>query len=193
MENLFETAPFSTKDIVSLKVLADNMDDQSLFTFCKTYKRFNEKICKDDNFWYNRLKTKYPFLMIFNKNQSWKEFYLKMSFYIGKLKEEFDIPYIPSEVFNPETIYKTNRFNKIAMYNHALYNAARAGDENLSNFLINKGANNWYIGLTGAARGGHKNLVDFFINKGAKDLFVAILQAKAGGHKDLVNYLESKI
>ena len=50
-----------------------------------------------------------------------------------------------------------------------LYKAAMAGDHELVDLFISKGARDWDGALRGASNGGHRELVDLFISKGATD------------------------
>ena len=77
--------------------------------------------------------------------------------------------------------------------NEAMINAALGGHQDLVNFFISKGANNWNRGMYGAAQGGHKDLVDFFISKGANSWNWGKNNALSGGHKDLVKFFKQKM
>ena len=76
--------------------------------------------------------------------------------------------------------------------NDGLIDAARAGNVELVNYFISRGANKWEWGLQGAAQGGHRNLVDFFIEKGAHFWKGALKAAKKGGHQELIVFFQSK-
>ena len=131
---------FKQFDKVALLALARNMDDKTLLTFCKTDKYFNSKICNNDSFWENRINEKYPFLVSFKtKEETWKNFYLEMIFYINKLKEEFGIPYIPTKDYNPRRFYYENKYRG-DIYNSAVYWAAEGGNMEIVNLMIEKSA-----------------------------------------------------
>ena len=64
-----------------------------------------------------------------------------------------------------------------------------------NNFIINfiqKGANNWDMGMRGTARGGSLDLVKFFTDKGAKDWDWNIQHTKHGD-KNLIEFFKQKL
>lgn len=75
-------------------------------------------------------------------------------------------------------------------WNDALEYAAMGGYKNIIDFLIQKGANNWQNGLNGATAGGQNKLIDFFISKGAEIGLHVELIAKSSGNKDTIAYIE---
>ncbi len=148
------------------------------------------KTFSDDKFFERVMRRKYPLLMEFKKT-TWKELYVRMTYYISLLKEKFDIPYIPTKGYNPETFYNKYKNSKY-IYDYAMFDAAIGGHKNLVEFFIKKGANDWNWGMRGAAEGGHKDLVEFFIDKGANNWNIGMYGAAEGGHKDLVEFFIEK-
>jgi hypothetical protein len=60
---------------------------------------------------------RYPSLLQFKKEkESWKLFYLKMIKAIAAMKEDFDIDYELSSVFDPDRVYNYLRLLKEAIY-----------------------------------------------------------------------------
>ena len=123
-----------------------------------------------------QIERRYPLLIEFKKpNETWQHFFVQMTYYIHKLDEDFEIPYIPTKGYNPRVLFnkedKYNEvlFNKEDKYNEAMKYAAQGGSLDLVKFFIDKGAKNWDYGMEGAAQGGSLDLVKFFIDKGAKD------------------------
>lgn len=108
MENYFK---YFDKNLINN--LSEKLDDKDLFKLCQTDKWFNKKICKDENFWKIRIKLKYPKLEIFKKEkETFHSFYIKMVYYIAKLKEEYNFDYMTDfssgeESNSPEDLYKT--------------------------------------------------------------------------------------
>jgi len=147
------------KDI-DLKIMAD-MDDRTLLEFCQTH-RYSRELCNNELFWKKRLTKKYG---IFNKNEdrTWKQFYMKIIYYL----------------------------DKYASLDEALYHISLEGIKNLDliRFFIARGAN-IDRGLLGATKAGHLNLVKFYINNGATNLFAAYLIATLTGHEEVARYLE---
>ena len=83
-----------------------------------------------------------------------------MTYYIHKLQEDFDIPYIPTKGYDPRVLF--NHYDK---YDQAMYYASQGGSLDLVKFFIDKGANHWDYGMYYAELGGHKDLVEFFKQK----------------------------
>jgi hypothetical protein len=92
------------------KLVLQNMDDRTLMNTMKANKSllkmgediFKERLRKA----YPLLYTKKPFL------ESYRNYYLKMMYYLGKLKEEFNVDYIPAPSFDPEALYRGFSMNK---------------------------------------------------------------------------------
>ena len=56
--------------------------------------------------------------------------------------------------------------------------------------MIEKGADDWWLGLCGAAKGGHISIVDLMIENGANNWDEAIFEAERRGHSGIVELLE---
>jgi Ankyrin repeats (3 copies) len=184
-------SPFKQLDIVALSALARNMDDKTLLSTCNSDKYFNSKICSDGNFWKRRMNEKYPLLVGFKKEETWKQFYLRMSYYIAKLEEEFGIPYISTKGYNPEEFYKRNK-DKRYIFNKAMYYAARGGHMEIVKLMIEKGVTDFNSGMRNAAEGGHMEIVKFLIEKGATGFSGAMAYAAKGGHMEIVKFMIEK-
>lgn len=93
---------YKDTDLLVLEIL----DDKSLFSVMQTNKAYSEL---PDSFFEKRTKQKYPYLAVYKPEyQTWKYFYIHNSYYIGKLKEEYDLDYVsfPGPNCKPEKIYK---------------------------------------------------------------------------------------
>jgi Ankyrin repeats (3 copies) len=184
--------PFKQFDKVALTALARNMDDKTLLSLCKTDKYFNSKICQDDSFWKRRLNEKYPLLSEYKKEtQSWKQFYLRMTYYISKLEEEFEIPYIPTKSYNPEDFYKIYIGGRY-IFDHAMDEAALGGHIDIVKLMIEKGATYFDDAMSEAGLGGHMEIVKLMIEKGATDFDRAMRFAADGGHMEIVKFMIEK-
>ena len=75
-------------------------------------------------------------------------------------------------------------------YNAALRSAALTGQRHVLDFLIQKGANDWQGALNYAVEGGRKELFDFFLLKGAKITEFTEISAEISGDKDIIAYVE---
>ena len=146
-------------------LILDNLDDKSLINFCLVNKEAN-RLCSIDSFWRNRLVRKYgeESLQFKSPERTWKQFYLSILKYWDD-RDDME---------------------------ESMLNAAEAGDKDLVDFFISKGADDWDSGMESAAEGGHKDLVDFFISKGANWWDWGMNGAARGGHKDLVDFFISK-
>lgn len=86
------------------KLVLEKMDDRTLMDTMKANKsllRMGEEIFRE------RLKNAYPLLYVKKPFlESYRNYYLKMMYYLGKLKEEFIVDYIPAASFDPEALYR---------------------------------------------------------------------------------------
>lgn len=144
--------------------IAKNADDRTILNMLCVNKKFS-----DPEFFKQVFQTKYPFLIKFKKEEeSWKEFYVKMIFYISKI-EERGFPYIPSENYDPRVYYEVfrktlgegepNRFEAALL----LIQAVRANDVPFVKYLLNTyRMNSFYIqsGLQWAEELGFSELID---------------------------------
>ena len=153
---------FSKIPDVDLKIMAD-MDDRTLLEFCQT-SQYARNLCKNEMFWKKRFIRQYG---AFSKNpdRTWKQFYLKIIYYL----------------------------DKYPILDDALYHVSIEGIRNLDliRFLLARGAN-IDQGLLGAAEAGYKNLVEFYVDNGAKGLFAAYVVANISGHVEIAQYLLSQ-
>jgi Ankyrin repeats (3 copies) len=182
--------PFKQFDIVALSSLASAMDDKTLLNFCNADKYFNSKICDDDAFWRRRLDEKYPLLVEFKKG-TWKEFYLRMAYYIFKLEEEFKIPYIPTKGYNPEDFYKEYKDNKY-IFDYVMDKAAYGGHMEIVKLMIEKGARYFDDAMRFAAKEGHMEIVKLMIEKGTAMFDDAMYWAAGEGHMEIVKLMIEK-
>ena len=58
--------------------------------------------------------------------------------------------------------------------------------------MIEKGANNWNVGLEGACEGGNKEIIELMIEKGANDLNWGLQIACNGGNKEIAKIMKQK-
>ena len=194
------------------ETLISSADDETVIQMLNANVNFRP----DDSFFERLMSRKYPLLMKF-KSGTWKQTYLKMVHYIAKLEEEFGIPYILSEDFNPEKFYKEwspyTRIYDIALVlavevgdmttvqklaDKALYldwvmiRAAFCGHIDIVKFLFDKGANDFDSGLMGAAEAGHIDIVQLMLDKGAQYYNSAFIEAARHKQRDVVQLLLDK-
>ena len=83
--------------------LLSRLDDKELFEILLLNKDF---LKLGSVFFEKRLKERYPFLLKFKpKNMNYTKYYLSIIYYIAKLKEEYDIDYVPAPSLNPKIFY----------------------------------------------------------------------------------------
>ena len=105
------------------------------------------------------MKNYYPSYYHLN-NQSWKDFYLKMVYYLSKLEELYGIPYISSEYFNPESFYKLYINSQKSALNMAMNFASDSGQMDIVELMVKKGADSYNSAIIYAAKGGHMDIPD---------------------------------
>ena len=141
------------------KILS-NLDDRSLLNFCRT-SQYGKTLCDNKLFWENR------FIKQFGRHKksdkiSWKDFYLKVVYYMDL--EKYNI-------------------------NTAMVASIKEGNPDLVRFFISRGADDFNSGLRQAAYYGNKTLVDMFIEYGANEFLAPSILASSQRHYDLGAYL----
>lgn len=92
--------------------LLKSMDDRTLMKTLLSLEN-TEILAKGEDIFKERLRNNYPYL--YEKKpflETYRNYYLKMMYYIGKLKEEFNIDYVPVLSFNPEGVYRGFKLRK---------------------------------------------------------------------------------
>lgn len=175
-----------TKDPYLL--IAEQADDRTILMMMSVNKYFY-----NDKFFETLMQKRYPFLAEFKRhNEPWRHFYIRMIHYISRIKEEFDIQYIPSPEFHPVQFYYSTKQHLKWGINEGLRLAAGIGDRKLVDYFISRGAIDLNWALRKAASGGHKDLVIYLIEKGATDLDGALPGAAYKGNTDIIRYLLSR-
>lgn len=181
---------------INSKIL-DELDDRELFNFCITDKSASA-MCTYEPFWMNRLRRRYPYLVEFKTiNETWKTLYLRMSYYITKLNEEYGIPYIPVKEYDPSKFYNENKEVGLLtsgsnIFKYRAMMIAIIGDSlDIVKQMIEKGVDDFDSGLREASSVNNKKIVDLFIKNGASDLNGAMSEAGKNGHLDMVKYLNN--
>jgi hypothetical protein len=73
-----------------------------------------------------------------------------------------------------------------------LIQACQRGNLDLAEWMIQKGANCWNLGLWGACWGGHQKLALLMIQKGADDENFGLWGACLAGHRELAEWMIQK-
>jgi Ankyrin repeats (3 copies) len=165
--------------------LTNFADDKTILNILSVNKKFHNEYS------FQRLiKRKYPLLIPFKK-ETWKELFLRMSYYISKLEEGFGIPYIPTKGYNPEQFYKDYRYRK-SIFDWGMIKASRGGHMEIVKLMIEKGPTYFDTSMAYAAEGGHMEIVKLMIEKGATDFDYAMANASKGGHMEIVKLMIEK-
>lgn len=172
-----------TKD--AYEYLLHFADDKDILNMLSVNKKF-----RDEKLFERIMKRKYPLLLNFKTpNETYKSFFIKMVFYISRLQEEYDIPYISVHGFNPKLFYTNYSKSPKYLINTVLNYAVLTGKLDLVQSLIDKGGN---LSLSSAVRSGNLNIVQLALEKGANDINEALYVASSYGHLNIVKYLIEK-
>ncbi len=58
-----------------LILIAMNLEYSDIISMCETHPKFNESICRNDTFWFNKLRRDYPNYQSFNIQSGYKDIY----------------------------------------------------------------------------------------------------------------------
>ena len=95
------------------------MDDRSLLEMMKTNKKFFRE---GELAFEKRMKQRYPELAKKKEDgERWSQFYLQNVYFLNKLKEEFNIDYVPVPFFNPEALYRVRKLDNTYNYDTNIY------------------------------------------------------------------------
>jgi Ankyrin repeats (3 copies) len=144
---------------------------------------------RNEMFFQRLIKRKYPLLIEFKK-ETWKELFLRMTYYIAKL-EILEIPYIPTKGYSPEEFYKDYKDRK-DIFDGAMRFAALGGNMEIVKLMIEKGSTDFNWAMRYAAEGGNMEIVKLMIEKGAIGFNSAMLDASEGGHMEIVKLMMEK-
>ena len=166
-------------------LILENLEDIDLVSYCKLNKEAN-KICNDQTFWYNRLRSRFPQIdlevMAKVKTASWSDVYIQMVQFVRSVNT---------------TNWLRNKEEVISFQdkNEALTFASQEGHIDIVKYLVENGAdiharNDWALIM--ASENGHLDIVKYLVNEGA-DIHVrkdwALRIASEKGHLDIVKYL----
>ncbi len=165
--------------------------DEDLLKVCSIDKRFWNDVC-DDDFLRRRLTSKYPGIEKYK--ETWKDFFLKATFYISKMKEDFGYDYTEGDFKKQYNILKNN-----VTYHYRAQAAAIQGELPIFLYSLKKGNLNIdakYYYLTAAAENGHLNIVRYLVESDLDLLHPyserALLYAVNNGHLNVVKYFIEK-
>ena len=172
-----------TKDMY--EYLLNFADDRTIINMLSVNKKFH-----DENFFERIMKRKYPDLIKYREdNETWKQLFVRMVYYISLMMEKFGIPYFVG--LNPIYI-----FNGIVDPLYIIITtAAKIG--NLEILKLRKFDNKAPIYfndmLEYAANAGHLNVIKYFLHeKPSRSRHIAIFAAYRGNTEIIKYLLENK-
>ena len=149
------------------EILSKLESDRDLLNACAVNK-YAWKLC-DDDFFRNRLASKYPDTIKYKNRKSWKEYYLKTIFYISRMFEEYNFVY---KTGDPQ-IYYDIMFKTLHIHNE-IYKAAANNYLDLVNFYLdnNPDFRALLIGnvLSGAASTNNMEMIQRFLKEASLDV-----------------------
>ncbi len=87
------------------RIILEQLDDRDLLQLMIVNKYVYN--LADENFWRNRLMSKYPSSSEFKRDQTWKEYYLSVVYYIDRLKNKYNYSYMKGD---PKEIYEDKEY-----------------------------------------------------------------------------------
>ncbi len=180
-------------------IILNNLDDKFLINYCRVNKSAN-KICKDENFWMNRVLTKFPYLPLniinrYRGDINWSEYYIdlsKISYdpdrYLREAYESYRLDWIMVALDNGATV--NNR--TVYMVNRGLEESVYLGNLGVVRFLVEHGAIPNIYPLMGASAAGNLDIVRYLVDNGAPIGRDAVRAAHERRRDDVVDYLVSQ-
>lgn len=122
-----------TKD--TYEYILNFADDRTILNMLSVNKKF-----RDEALFERIVKTRYPLLAKYIHYDTWTNYYIEMVYYLSKLEEEFDFPYIQSPDFNPRTLYKFFKENPSprTTITIGIYLASKSGDASMIKYFLDR-------------------------------------------------------
>ena len=166
-----------------------HVEDKELLKFCMIDKKTWNSVC-DDDFLRRRLSGKYSGIEKYKKEkESWKRFFLKALYYIGKMKEKHEYDYSSGDFKEQYYILEDYKGNSL------LFAATERGILDLVKYSLKNGVDinaNSGLALKTAIQKRNLNLVKYLVQHGAViniDGNMPLMEAVRQGNLDIVKYL----
>ena len=118
------------------EILLNIDNDKDLLKACSVNKYINQEVC-NDMFFRNRLARTYPDTLKYKSgDMKWKQYFLRVIYYIAKMKEDYRYKY---EEGDPKTLYEIFKQSGYSNNNLLLVSSAR-GVLILVKEALNRGA-----------------------------------------------------
>ena len=88
-----------TKD--TYEYILNFADDRTILNMLSVNKKF-----RDEALFERIVKIRYPLLAKYIHYNTWANYYIEIMYYLSKLEEEFDFPYIKTVEFRPQNLYE---------------------------------------------------------------------------------------
>ena len=174
-----------TKD--TYEYLTNFADDRTVLNMLSANKKFN-----DEQFFKRVMERKYPFLIPLKEDgETMRGLFVRMTYYIAKLEEDFGIPYIAFQRYNPERFYKKYKDDP-NIYSRALEQAAKIDDLNIVRLMLDKGAVELNKALVFSVLSENTDMINLLIEKGANDFNLALAAASLKFNINLIEFFLSK-
>lgn len=144
------------------------LSDQQLMTTCNSTSFLRNIVCNEE-FFKERLEITYPDTLKYKGNETWKNYYLSVMYYIGRIAE-FGYNYSSGDPKKQYTLIKTILEND-KDNDKLLIGSAKAGELNLVKEAVNKAI--------------------YFTTLSEPVLKNAIKEAEANGHQKVAEYLKT--
>jgi hypothetical protein len=171
-------------------IILGKLSDGDLLSVRLTNKYAN-RLCNNEDFWRNRFIEKFgrENMKYKAEKRSWKNFYLL----IVKYSNDFilGLKNAVKEGYRDLVDFFLSQTDDVDE-DFFMMRSAKAGNQELVNLFIERGARYWTGGLIFAAKGGQREIVDFFIKLGAGNWDHGMANAAKGGHLELVKYFIDK-
>ena len=168
--------------------ILSHLPDRELLMVCTINKRMWNEVC-DDNFLKRRL-TRYPGISKFKKeNESWKQFFLRVIYYVSKMQDEFNFVYSEGDFEKQYTLLKEAKDDNL------LIRGSEDGELSIVKHALETGADIHTFAdfpLIQAIKYNHMDVVKYLLSKGA-DIearnHYPLIQAIDRNNFEIVKYL----
>ena len=171
-----------------------HVDDDELIRICSIDKKTWNEVC-DDNFLRRRL-ARYPGIERYKlKDESFKEFFLRVLYYTAKMKEKYEFTYKSGD-FKAQYDLLTKNFKNGKLYDPdgLFFGAIRQGFLDLVKYVFEKRVSKdaKVLGLRGASEEGHLEIVKWLVDNGVTGLDAALIVAADKGYLQILKYLVTR-
>ena len=174
----------SDKDIY--EYIVNLAEDRDVINMLSVNKKFN-----DDLYFKKILERRYPLLLKLKRDETYKQFYLRMVKYMAKLWEEYKIPYIAAKSFDPQFFYEMSK-HYVNIYSNSLSYAVEAENKKLIEYFLEKGGQFPSSAYYTVGKRGSLDILKFILTKFPppyKWLQETLILAEDNDNRPVVEYL----